>query len=232
MMQRSFFIFKRCKKFFQRPLIIRAGRNFKGRLCVQHQGGADKHNIILVDRFRYINAFGHILRIIDDFFRTAFLGLVLYDNGLSNFVLVSEGVLKYALIFSGAFKILNAPIGSTQALSFIKLFDAISSVELFPRSGAVLARAAGSFAKIISRAKDSTIIKLNSGWQYKVPALGLASLGMSSNVSFIFNTVGKAGLNRRRGIRPTVRGVIKNPCDHPHGGGEGKGSPPVAQVSP
>jgi len=232
MVQTYFFLFKRCKKFFQKPLHIQAGRNFRGRLCVQHQGGSDKHNIILVDRFRFVNAYGLVLRIIDDFYRTAFVGLVLYDNGLANFILICEGVLKNALVFSGHLKILQAPVGSTQNLSFIKLFDAISSIELFPRSGAVLARAAGVFSKIISRNRHFVILKLNSGWQYKVSVLGLAALGISSNLSFRFKPVGKAGLQRMRGIRPTVRGVIKNPCDHPHGGGEGKGSPPVAQVSP
>jgi len=75
-------------------------------------------------------------------------------------------------------------------------------------------------------------LKLNSGWQYKISTKSLASLGISSNLAFIFTRVSKAGVNRCRGIRPTVRGVIKNPCDHPHGGGEGKGSPPAAQVSP
>jgi len=196
MLQAYFFIFKKCKKLFQRPLLINAGRNFKGRLCVQHQGSPDKHKIIGVDRFRYINAFGFVLRIIDDFFRTAFLGLILYDNGLANFILICEGVLKNALIFSGTLKILNAPLGSTQALFFIKLFDAISSIEVFPQSGGILARAAGTSSKIISKDRYFATLKLKSGWQYKVPSSGLAALGISSNLSFIFTTVGKAGLSR------------------------------------
>jgi len=114
-MQRKYlFFFKKIKSFFKKPVLMGAGRNFHGRICIYHKGGSDKHNIILVDRFRFLNAFGFVLRIIDDFFRTAYIGLVLYDNGLLNFILICEGVLKNALIFSGAARIFNVSVGSTQ----------------------------------------------------------------------------------------------------------------------
>lgn len=116
-----------------------------------------------MDRFRFINAFGFVLRIIDDFFRTSFLGMVLYENGLLNFILLCEGVLKNGLVFSGALQFLKCPVGSTQRLGNIVLFEAISSIEKFPRSGAVLARSAGSFAKIVSRDTFKALLKLNSG---------------------------------------------------------------------
>jgi len=141
-------------------------------------------------------------------------------------------LLSILLFFSGSLRNSNNFIGSTQRIMHIKLFEAINSIEKFPFSGAKMVRAAGSFAKIISKDGIKAVLKLTSGWQLKVSNKVLASLGLVSNLSFIFINLKKAGLSRARGVRPTVRGVIKNPCDHPHGGGEGKGSPPVAQVSP
>ena len=108
------FFFKKSQRFFKKPLVMAAGRNNQGRITVNHQGGGDKHSILLVDRFRFLNAFGFVLRILDDFFRTAYVGLIIYDNGLLNFILLCEGVLKGSLIFSGARRIFNASVGSTQ----------------------------------------------------------------------------------------------------------------------
>jgi len=176
--------------------------------------------------------YGFIIRIIDDFFRTAFFGLILYVNGLLNFILLSEGVVRYSTVFSGSLWEPFNFVGSTQKLLNIKLFESINSIEKFPKSGAIFARAAGCFAKIISKNREKAFLKLNSGWQISISSKSLASLGIASNLSFIYFDIKKAGKNREKGIKPTVRGVIKNPCDHPHGGGEGKGSPPVAQVSP
>ena len=123
-------------------------------------------------------------------------------------------------------------VGSTQKLLNIKLFDSINSIENFPFSGAKLARAAGVFSNIFSKENEKSVLKLSSGWQIKVSNQSMAALGMVSHPSHIYVAIGKAGVNRHKGIRPTVRGVIKNPCDHPHGGGEGRGSPPAAHVSP
>jgi large subunit ribosomal protein L2 len=186
MMQLFYFIFLKYKKLHHKSLVLGSGRNFKGRICVQHKGSADKHNYIKVDRFRNINLYGFILRIIDVFYVSAFLGLVLYENGLINFILLSEGVVKYAIIFSGSRWNSNNFVGSTQKLMNIKLFDAINSIEKFPRSGAKMARAAGSFAKIISKNNFKVVLKFNSGWQLKVSNKSLASLGIASNLSFFF----------------------------------------------
>lgn len=232
MLQKQYFVFLRFEKLFKKTLVISSGRNYKGRICVYHQGKADKHQIILIDRYRILNLYGSVLRIVNDFFRTAFVGFILYENGLLNFILLSEGVFKNTLIFSGGFKVFNAPLGSTQRVFFIKLFDSINSIEKFPFSGALFARAAGTFGRIVSKNRIFSLLKLNSGWQLKLSSNCLASLGLASNLTHIFLNVRKAGVNRARGIRPVVRGIVKNPCDHPHGGGEGKGSPPVAQVSP
>jgi len=184
-----------------------------------------------VDRYRYINKFGLIFRIIYHFFFTGFVGLILYSNGLSSFILLSENVKKGNKVFSGRNKV-KASTGSTQKLLNIKLFDSINSIEKFPFSGAKLARAAGTFSIIFSKENEKSVLKMSSGWQVRISNQSLASLGMVSHPSHIYTSIEKAGLNRNQGIRPTVRGVIKNPCDHPHGGGEGKGSPPAAHVSP
>jgi len=163
MLQQTFYIFSKYKKIFQKNLLINDGRNFKGRVCVQHQGAKDKHNYIIVDRFRNINMYGFVIRIIDDFFRTAFFGLILYVNGLLNFILLSEGVIRYSTIFSGSLLEPFNFVGSTQKLLNIKLFESINSIEKFPKSGAILARAAGCFAKIISKNREKAFLKLNSG---------------------------------------------------------------------
>jgi len=191
-----------------------------------------KHNFFIVDRYRLLNAYGFVLRIIDDFYRTAFLGFVLYFNGILNFIIISEGVRKNSIVFSGNSWKNYTPIGSTQRILNIKLFDCINSLEKYPGGGALLARAAGACSKLMSKGRFRALVKLKSGWQIKLAVKSLASLGAASNLSFGFTSLQKAGVIRSWGIRPTVRGVIKNPCDHPHGGGEGKGSPPVAQVSP
>jgi len=180
------------------------------------------------------NQYGFIIRIIRGFFCTGFLGFIIYDNGLTSFILLSEGVHKESRIFSGNLKFFYFPnkLGSTQKLLNIQLFETINSIELFPHSGAVIGRSAGSFSKIITKDHRQSILKLNSGWTIKLSNHSLACFGMVSNIGLANQSIKKAGNNRKKGIRPTVRGVIKNPCDHPHGGGEGKGSPPVAQVSP
>lgn len=228
------FIFNKFMRIFSYGFVVPAGRNFLGRVCVQHQGSGVKSNFLKVDRFRYLNDFGFILRIIKDSYRSGYLGFVLYDNGLCSFILLSEGLLKGSRIFSGFLKIDfdKIKVGSTQKLLNIGLFDNISAIELYPFSGSKIVKAAGTCAKIISKDNEKSLLKLSSGWQIRIANQSLAMFGLVSNVSSIFRIIGKAGINRRLGIRPTVRGVIKNPCDHPHGGGEGRGSPPVAQVSP
>jgi len=171
---------------------------------------------------------------IRDNFHTGYIGLVFYDNGLTSFILLSEGVLKGSRLFSGNLKLVynHIKLGSTQKLLHINLFETINSIELVPYSGSILARAAGSSSKIITKDNIKSILKLSSGWLVKISNQSLATFGFVSNIASNYQIIKKAGFNRNKGIRPTVRGIVKNPCDHPHGGGEGKGSPPVAQVSP
>jgi len=140
------------------------------------------------------------------------------------------------VIFSGTFipKDIAANIskGSSIPLKNLTLFNQVSNIEMVPFCGTKLVRAAGTGALYIELDNKQATLKLNSGWIIRVNRECLATLGRNSNPEHIFKVVGKAGIMRKRGWRPTVRGVAKNPCDHPHGGGEGKASPPVAAVSP
>jgi large subunit ribosomal protein L2 len=228
------FIFTKFIKIFTLGYVLASGRNFTGRICVRHQGGGVKANYLKIDRFRYLNQFGFVFRVIKDLYRTGYVGLVIYENGLTAFILLSEGLVRGTKFFSGYLKLYEDSIklGSTQKLLNINLFETISAIELFPFSGIKVARAAGCSSKIIAKDNVKSLLKLSSGWLMRVSNQALGTFGVISNIAYIYKTIHKAGNSRRLGIRPTVRGVIQNPCDHPHGGGEGRGSPPAAQVSP
>lgn len=230
------FFFKTFVKKVLIGLCTSGGRNFLGRICVYHKGGGNKRRFKLVDRFRRLNQFGSIFKVLKDSNKTAFLGMILYNNGLVSFIILCDGLFIGSKIFSGDVLDLKMKefytTGSAFLLNDMSLFSIVSSIELFPFSGFKLARSAGAFAYIVGKELDKIIIKLNSGWQVKIFKNSMATLGASSNPFYIFKSISKAGKSRALGIRPTVRGVIKNPCDHPHGGGEGRGSPPVAPVSP
>jgi large subunit ribosomal protein L2 len=224
--------------FFKKHLIgLRAtgGRNFLGRVCVYHKGSGNKLRFRQLDRFRRLNQYGLVLKVFKSKVNLPFVGMVLYDNGLLSFISVADGIFVGSRLFSGYFFTNRDEIlknGSSILLKHFGLFTKINSLEIFPFSGFKVARAAGCSAFIVGKVKNKAIIKLSSGWQISVSDEAAASYGVNSNVSYVFGNFGKAGKNRARGIRPTVRGIAKNPCDHPHGGGEGRGSPPAAAVTP
>jgi len=226
----NYFFFKINNKlsFGIRPL---SGRNFTGKICVRHREGGCRKSYYLIDFFRRLNMLGFIYKIISNSIRTGFLGGIIYENGLFSYILLSENVKVGSLIYSG---IANNTgfIGSTFLLKNLKLFTAISSIELYPNSGFSLVRAGGSSSIMTSFNGDVVSLKVKSGWNVKLSIYNLAVLGCVSNSKHKFNILGKAGINRHLGKRPEVRGVAMNPCDHPHGGGEGKKSPPSAQRSP
>jgi large subunit ribosomal protein L2 len=233
------FVFNLISKHLSFGSVSHGGRNFKGRICVYHRGGGKKKKFRFIDRFRRLNQVGSVIRIYKVSHISAFIGTIIYNNGLSSYIILSDNVSVGSLVFSGAFmdlkhkKINFFSSGSTALLQKISLFSQISSIELLPAGGSVLARAAGTSAFLTGRETvDKVWLKLSSGWHILISSSCLASLGAVSNPKHVFTRIRKAGLVRIRGFRPKVRGVAMNPCDHPHGGGEGKGSPPVAQVSP
>ena len=225
------FLFSKLRVKHSIAIVLSSGRNFFGRICVQHQGGALKNRFLKIDRFRQLNQFGILCKIYQHFFFFGYVGLILYDNGLSNFILLSEGLRIGFRVFSG-FMQSSVNVGSTCKIFNIRLFDNVNSLEYYPFSGFKIARGAGVFSYIFSRDHLKSNLKLPSGWQIRVSNFTLGCLGMVSHPSHFLIVIKKAGFNRNLGIRPTVRGVVKNPCDHPHGGGEGRGSPPAAHVSP
>jgi len=143
-------------------IVLSSGRNFFGRICVQHQGGALKNKFLKVDRFRLINQYGYVCRILKHFFFSGNVGLIIYMNGLSNFILLADGLRVGFFIFSG-YIYSEVSLGSTCKLFDIKLFDPVNSIAFFPFSGLKLVRGAGVFSYIFSSEAGKVNLKLPSG---------------------------------------------------------------------
>lgn len=194
-----------------------SGRNFSGRICVHHRGGGNKRCIYFVDFFRRINSYGFILKVIKTSLFTSFLGLVVYENGLTNYIIISENIKENSKIYSGTFfNNKEFSFGYAIPASYIPLFLPVNNIELYPFSGSLLARSAGTSAIITSKLNDKVFLKLKSGWNLSISNSCICSIGLASNSIFKFYNFGKAGKMRALGIRPVVRGVAMNPCDHPH----------------
>jgi len=209
-----------------------SGRNYLGTICVRHKFGGIKNKYRHIDFYRRINNYGYVYKILTDVYRTANIGGIIYSNGLFAYIILSENISLGKLIFSGINNE-NDTVGYTLLLNNVKLFSIINNIELYPNKGFSLSRAAGSSCILTSmQDKDTVTLKLKSGWNIFLSKKCLASSGCVSNVKHKFNNLKKAGISWALGNRPSVRGVAMNPCDHPHGGGEGKKSPPSAQKSP
>ena len=214
----------------------RGGRNFLGRICVHHQGGRKLRRYTQVDIYRRVNMMGEIVKIYKVGERSGFVGIILYVNGLISIISVAEEVYLHSIIFSGS----HLPSSYQQEKAYgwavplcnIRLFTLVSNIEPHPYYGGKLATSAGVGGVLSTFNGHEYTVKLSSGWHIKVAGGSLAVIGRVSNLQHKYRRLHKAGTSRRLGVRPTVRGVAKNACDHPHGGGEGKGSPPRAQVSP
>lgn len=229
------FFFGRYYRKYMVGLSGSGGRNLLGRVCVYHKGAGNKRRCRLVDRFRRVDSLGIVLRVFRTHYKHTPLGAILYDNGLFSFVTLSHGVSLHGRLYSGSSSLLDATFASTGSAFLLKhfgLFSVISSFELFPFSGFKVARAPGTSAYISAKVGPFVILRATSGWQLRVSEDALAVMGMCANPFLHFEVLRKAGKHRALGVRPAVRGVVKNPCDHPHGGGEGRGSPPAAAVSP
>jgi len=210
---------------------LKSGRNYLGTICVHHRFGGNKHKSYNIDWYRRINCYGYLYKIIIDNNRTALLGSIIYENGLFANIILSENMKIGQQIYSGILNIKNK-IGYTSLLGNIKLFTIINNIELYPEKGFSLIRAAGCNSILTSLNKEIVTLKLKSGFNIFLSVASLANFGSVSNMVHKFNNLKKAGKSWSMGKRPKVRGVAMNPCDHPHGGGEGKKSPPKAQRSP
>ena len=203
------------------PKHRKGGRNNQGRLTTRHQGGGHKRHYRIIDFRRDKDGVtGRVERLEYDPNRSAHLALVLYADGERRYILAPKRIQVGDTIQSGS----DAPIklGSALPLKNIPIGTLVHNVELKPGKGGQLARSAGSSAQIVAREGEYATLRLRSGEMRKVHVNCRATIGEVGNDEHNLRKIGKAGANRWRGIRPTVRGVAMNPVDHPHGGGEGK----------
>ncbi len=208
-----------------------SGRNNSGRITVRHMGGGHKQHYRLVDFRRNKDDIpAKIERIEYDPNRSAHLALLCYADGERRYIIAAKDIVVGSHVVSGA----SAPIKTGNALPLrnIPVGSTIHCVELKPGKGAQLARSAGSSVQLMAREGNYSQIKLRSGEIRKVHIDCKATIGEVGNAEHNLRSIGKAGAMRWRGVRPTVRGVVMNPVDHPHGGGEGKTAAGRHPVSP
>jgi large subunit ribosomal protein L2 len=203
------------------PLPSRGGRNNQGRITTRHQGGGHKRNYRVIDFKRDKDGVaGKIERLEYDPNRSAHIALVLYVDGERRYILAPKRAQVGDPIASGV----DVPIkpGNCLPLKNIPLGTQVHCIEMKPGRGAQLARSAGTGVQIVAREGEYVTLRLRSGELRKVHVNCRATVGEVGNEEHNLRKIGKAGAQRWRGIRPTVRGVAQNPVDHPHGGGEGK----------
>ena len=205
-----------------------AGRNSYGRITVRHHGGGNKQKYRIVDFKRQTEAPATVIGVEYDPNRTAYIALVEYEDGTRKYILAPAGVTDGMVLESGA----NADIkpGNTLPLANIPVGTVIHNIELNPGKGGILVRSAGAAAQLLAKENGMATVRLPSGEMRLVRLNCTATIGQVGNIEHDTVKVGKAGKTRHKGIRPTVRGSVMNPCDHPHGGGEGKS--PVGHPGP
>lgn len=228
------YVYKSLEKKLSIGFINCSGRNFSGKICVYHRATGNKKNLYKIDFFRRIQSRGFIVKIIKVSFFSSFLGLIIYNNGLTTYHLLTESLKVKDNIFSGysLLKDDEIKLGYSLPIKNFNILSIVHNLELCPNKGGKYIRAAGSFGLITSIEKDRSLLKLKSGWNIWISNDCIATQGMSANSQHRFYRYKKAGHLRGMGKRPVVRGVAMNPCDHPHGGGEGRKSPNVCPRSP
>lgn len=216
-------------KSLMAPTKKTAGRNAYGRITVRHRGGGTKRQYRIIDFKRDKDGIpAKVASIEYDPNRSANIALLVYADGEKRYILHPEGLAVGAAILSGP----EADIlpGNALALSDIPVGTVIHNIEMKPGKGAQLVRSAGGSAQLMAKEGAYAQVRLGSGEVRMIPINCKATIGQIGNLDHENINLGKAGRKRWMGIRPTVRGVVMNPCDHPHGGGEGKS--PVGMPSP
>ena len=205
-----------------------AGRNSYGRITVRHRGGGNKIKYRIIDFKRQIEGPAKVIGVEYDPNRTAYIALVEYENGTRTYIIAPAGLTDGDIIESGA----NADIkiGNTLPIANIPVGTLINNIELYPGKGGQLVRSAGTFAQLMAKENGKAQVRLPSGEVRYVRLDCKATIGQIGNIEHDTINVGKAGKTRHKGIRPTVRGSVMNPCDHPHGGGEGRS--PIGHPGP
>lgn len=217
------------EKSLLKPLSKQGGRNNSGKITVRHQGGGHKRKYRVIDFKRDKDGIiGTVATIEYDPNRSAFISLIHYIDGEKRYIIAPQGLKVGDKIVSGE----NADIkvGNALPLGKIPIGTVIHNLELQPNGGAKLVRSAGSSAQILGREDKYVIVRLQSGEVRKILSVCRATVGVVGNSDHELVNVGKAGRTRYAGIRPTVRGSVMNPNDHPHGGGEGR--TPIGRKAP
>ena len=205
-----------------------AGRNSYGKITVRHHGGGNKQKYRLVDFKRNIDGSAKVVGIEYDPNRTSYIALLENEAGKKSYIIAPVGLTDGDIVTAGA----DADIkpGNVLPLSSIPVGTIIHNIELYPGKGAQLVRSAGAFAQLMAKENGTAQVRLPSGEVRIVRLDCKATIGQVGNLEHETIKLGKAGKTRHKGIRPTVRGSVMNPCDHPHGGGEGKS--PVGRPGP
>ena len=205
------------------------GRNNKGQITVRHRGGGVKRKYRLVDFKRIKDDITAIVASIEyDPNRSANIALINYKDGVKSYIIAPKGLKVGDIVVSG--KQTDVKIGNTMEIMNIPVGTVIHNIELRPGKGGQLARSAGNSAQILGREGKYVLIRLGSGETRKILGTCRATIGVVGNEDYELVNIGKAGRKRHMGIRPTVRGSVMNPNDHPHGGGEGRA--PVGRSGP
>jgi large subunit ribosomal protein L2 len=207
----------------------KSGRNNQGKITVRHQGGGSKRKYRIIDFKRNKdNIPGKVATIEYDPNRSAFISLINYADGEKKYIIAPKGLKVGMTVMNGpeadilvgnALPIMNIPVGTV-----------IHNIELYPGKGGQLVRSAGTSAQILGREEKYVLVRLTSGEVRKVLGTCRATIGEVGNADYSLVNIGKAGKTRHRGVRPTVRGSVMNPIDHPHGGGEGR--QPIGRKGP
>lgn len=217
------------EKSLLEPLKKKSGRNSYGRITVRHRGGGNRRKYRIIDFKRDKEAMdAKVLTLEYDPNRSAFIALVQYEDGEKRYILAPHGLKVGDVVRAGADADIKA--GNALKLVDIPVGTFIHAIELYPGKGAQLVRSAGNMAQLMGKEGGYALVRLPSGEMRKVPINCKASIGQVSNIDHENVNYGKAGRKRHMGWRPTVRGSVMNPCDHPHGGGEGKS--PVGRPGP
>ncbi len=205
------------------------GRNNQGKITVRHRGGGVKRKYRLIDFKRTKDGITAIVNAIEyDPNRSSNIALITYKDGTKSYILAPKGLKVGDVVESGS-KV-DVKTGNTMEIMNIPVGTVIHNIELRPGKGGQLARSAGNSAQILGREGKYVLIRLASGEQRKILGTCRATIGVVGNEDFGLVKIGKAGRTRYKGFRPTVRGSVMNPNDHPHGGGEGRA--PIGRSGP
>lgn len=205
------------------------GRNNSGKITTRHIGGGNRQLYRVIDFKRdKIGVPATVAGIEYDPNRSANIALLHYVDGSKAYILAPMGLVKGDKVISGPN--VEVKVGNAMPLSVVPIGQMVHNIEMQPGKGGQIARSAGGYARLMGKDSGYAILKMPSGEMRKVPETCFATIGQIGNIDFELISLGKAGRTRHKGVRPTVRGVVMNPCDHPHGGGEGKS--PVGMKTP